>query len=54
MANGTIVIKNLPETWGTDSHISVYMNKFVYSIGGFRYVVFNFHTVILEYFCIKE
>ena len=36
MANGTIVIKPLPETWGTDSHVSVYMNKFVYSIGGFR------------------
>ena len=35
-ANGTIVIKPLPETWGTDSHVSVYMNKFVYSIGGFR------------------
>ena len=36
MANGTIEIKHVPETWGTDSHVSVYMNKFVYSIGGFR------------------
>ena len=37
MPNGTIVVKSLPENWGHDSHMSLYMNNFVYSIGGFTH-----------------
>ena len=37
MPNGTVVMRPLPETWGMDSHACVYMNNYVYSIGGYNH-----------------
>ena len=37
MPDGTTKIKNLPANWGTDSHVTVYMDGFVYSISGYKH-----------------
>ena len=50
MPDGTTKVKNLPDNWGTDSHVTVYMDGFVYSISGYTVRENECHTPsTLEY-----